>query len=63
MHVMQKGAPLANLHMTLMDKFGVQVDKLGNSTGRLEGISESDTVAAGQADAMTEGGRYEPGSD
>jgi len=39
MHVMQKGAPLANLHMTLMDKFGVEVDKLGNSTGKLEGIS------------------------
>jgi hypothetical protein len=38
-HVQHKGAPLANLHMTLMDKFGVQVEKLGNSTGRLEGIS------------------------
>jgi hypothetical protein len=38
-HVMQKGAPLANLHLTLMEKFGVQVDKLGNSTGKLEGIS------------------------
>jgi len=25
--------------MTLMDKFGVEVDKLGNSTGKLEGIS------------------------
>jgi len=23
----------------LMDKFGVQVDTLGNSTGKLEGIS------------------------
>ena len=30
---MHKGVPLANLHMTLMDKFGVQVEKLGNSTG------------------------------
>ncbi len=38
-HVQQKGVPLANLHMTLMDKFGVQVEKLGNSTGRVEGIS------------------------
>jgi hypothetical protein len=38
-HVMQKGVPLANLHMTLMDKFGVKVEKLGNSTGRLDGIS------------------------
>ena len=38
-HVMQKGKPLANLHLSLMDKFGVQVDKLGNSTGQLEGVS------------------------
>ena len=39
MHVMQKGKPLANLHLSLMDKFGVRVDKLGNSTGQLEGVS------------------------
>jgi hypothetical protein len=36
---MQKGKPLANLHLSLMDKFGVRVDKLGNSTGQLEGVS------------------------
>jgi hypothetical protein len=29
------GTPMANLHLTLLDNFGVPVDKLGNSTGRL----------------------------
>jgi hypothetical protein len=38
MHVQQKGAPLANFHTTLMDKMGVPVDKIGNSTGKIEGI-------------------------
>jgi hypothetical protein len=38
-HMQRKGAPLANLHMSLMDKFGVHVDKLGNSTGKVELIS------------------------
>jgi hypothetical protein len=37
-HVQQKGKPLANLHMALMEKMGVPVDKLGNSTGKIEGI-------------------------
>ena len=33
------GTPLGNLHLTLADKFGVHLDKLGyDSTGRLEGI-------------------------
>ncbi len=27
--------PLANLHLTVLDKMGVQIDKLGHSTGRL----------------------------
>jgi hypothetical protein len=35
-----KGTPLTNLHLTLLDKLGVPVDKLGDSTGKLELISE-----------------------
>jgi hypothetical protein len=38
-HLMHKGMPLANLHMSLMDKFGVHVDKLGNSTGKVEELA------------------------
>jgi hypothetical protein len=28
-----KGTPLANLHLSLLDKVGVRVDSHGNSTG------------------------------
>lgn len=31
-----KGTPLANLHMTLLDKLGAPVEKIGNSTGHVE---------------------------
>jgi hypothetical protein len=31
-----KETPLANLHLTLLDKFGVKWDRIGDSTGRLE---------------------------
>ena len=31
-----KPEPLANLHLTLMDKAGVQLDSFGDSTGRIE---------------------------
>jgi len=31
--------PLTNLQLTLLDKFGVPVDTLGDSTGRLEGVA------------------------
>jgi hypothetical protein len=34
------GTPLANLHMTLLDRVGVHLDKLGDSTGRLPDIAE-----------------------
>jgi uncharacterized protein DUF1552 len=34
-----KGTPLANLSMSLMDKFGVNVEKFGDSTGRLDLLS------------------------
>ena len=32
--------PLANLFVTLLDKMSVPVDDFGDSTGRLEGLSE-----------------------
>jgi hypothetical protein len=37
--VYPKGTPLANLSLSLMDKFGVQVDSFGDSTGRLPLLS------------------------
>ena len=37
-----KETPLANLHLTLLDKLGVHLDRLGDSTGRLD-----DRVLAG----------------
>ncbi len=33
-----KGTPLANLHMTLLDKLGVHVETFGDSTGTLENL-------------------------
>jgi hypothetical protein len=33
-----KDTPLTNLHVTLLDKLGVEVDRLGDSTGELSGI-------------------------
>jgi hypothetical protein len=35
-HTNLKGIPLANLHLTLMDQFGVSRDRIGDSTGRLD---------------------------
>ena len=37
--VYPKGTPLANLSLSLMDKFGVQVDSFGDSTGQLPLLS------------------------
>jgi hypothetical protein len=31
-----KETPLANLHLTLLDKLGVHLDRIGDSTGRLD---------------------------
>jgi hypothetical protein len=31
-----KGTPLANMHLSILDKLGVSVEKLGDSTGRLD---------------------------
>jgi hypothetical protein len=35
-----KPTPLANLHLTLLDKVGVRLDKFGDSDGRVEGLFE-----------------------
>jgi hypothetical protein len=35
-----KGTPLANLHVTLLDKLGLHVEKFGDSTGPLANIGE-----------------------
>jgi len=34
--VFPKETPLANLHLTLLDKFGVRLDRIGDSTGRID---------------------------
>ena len=34
------GTPLANLHVTLLDKLGVRVDSFGDSTGRLDALGD-----------------------
>ena len=33
-HIRFKSMPLANLHLTLLDQFGVHWDQIGDSTGR-----------------------------
>jgi hypothetical protein len=35
-----KGTPLTNLHLTLLDRLGVPVEKLGDSTGKLDLITQ-----------------------
>ena len=35
-HVRFKDVPLANLHLTLMDQFGITMEKFGDSTGRVD---------------------------
>lgn len=35
-HVAYEGAPMSNLLLTLLDKVGVHLDRLGDSTGRLQ---------------------------
>lgn len=37
---MTKPTPLANLHLALLDKVGVKLDRFGDSNGRLEGLFE-----------------------
>jgi len=38
-HLKYDALPMANMHLSLMDKFGVPMEKFGNSTGQLEGLS------------------------
>ena len=35
-HIRMRDVPLANLHLTLLDHFGVVMDKFGDSTGRVD---------------------------
>jgi hypothetical protein len=35
-----QGTPLANLHMTILDKLGIHVDKFGDSTGLLTNLGD-----------------------
>ena len=35
-HIRFKNTPLANLHLTLLDQFGVNVERIGDSTGRVD---------------------------
>jgi hypothetical protein len=35
-HIRFKNMPLANLHLTLLDQFGVHRDRIGDSTGRVD---------------------------
>ena len=35
-HTRLKDVPLANLHLTLMDQFGIHWDRIGDSTGRVD---------------------------
>ena len=35
-HIHYNSVPLANLHLTLLDRFGVHWDKLGDSNGRID---------------------------
>jgi hypothetical protein len=35
-HVRFKNMPLANLHLTLLDQFGVHLDRIGDSSGRVD---------------------------
>ena len=34
-----EGTPISNLHLTMLDKMGVPMDEMANSTGRLDLLS------------------------
>lgn len=36
----EKPTPLANLHLSLLDKAGVRIDQFGDSTGKIDGLFE-----------------------
>jgi hypothetical protein len=35
-HIRFKNMPLANLHLTLLDQFGVHIEQIGDSSGRVD---------------------------
>jgi hypothetical protein len=35
-----KGTPLSNMHMTLLEKLGVPIEKFGNSTGKVDRLTD-----------------------
>jgi hypothetical protein len=37
--VYPQGTPMTNFYLTLLDKMGVQTEKLGDSTGAIEGLA------------------------
>jgi hypothetical protein len=36
-----QGTPLANLHLTLLDKMGISLDKFGDSTSKLNNLGDA----------------------
>ena len=34
----EKGAPLANLHLTLLDRVGIRLDSFGDSNGKIDDL-------------------------
>ena len=36
-----QGTPLANLHVTLLDRLGIHVDRFGDSTGALASVGDA----------------------
>jgi hypothetical protein len=40
----ETGKSLANLHLTLLDRVGVELDKFGDSDGKIEGLFEAVAV-------------------
>jgi hypothetical protein len=39
--VFKQGTPITNLYLSLLDRIGVEADKIGDSTGRLESLTEA----------------------
>lgn len=39
--IYEQGTPVTNLYLTLLERLGVQADKIGDSTGRVKNLTES----------------------
>jgi hypothetical protein len=39
--VFNQGTPITNLYLSLLDRIGVEAEKIGDSTGRLESLTEA----------------------